>query len=88
MSGVKGRSGKYLKTPEHKEKIKQTLLGHSVSEQTKEKIGLSNKGKKHDPIMVKERNLKISKANLGIKFSSTRRKAYKKYWNSKKGKHP
>jgi len=85
MSGVKGRSGKYLKTSEQKEKIKQTLMGHSVSDKTKEKISLANKGKKHDPIMVKARNLKISIANTGKKLSTEQKLKISK---ANKGKHP
>lgn len=61
--------------------MSKSAQNHIVSDDTKAKISIKNKGRK----MVEERNLKIAKANTGKKFSEERKKSYSKYWNSKKG---
>jgi len=88
MGGIKGRSGKYMKTESHKDNLRKSLMGHIVSDETKLKIGKANKGRKQDPIMVKIRNESIRKSNTGKIFDKERREAYKLYWESRKGKKP
>lgn len=59
MSGVKGKSGIYERSAEHKEKTRQASLGRTHSEESKRKISESNKGR----IVSAETRKKIGLAN-------------------------
>ena len=54
------RKGKHL-TDEHKERIRQSLLGHKHSEETKRKIGDKSRGRTH----TQQAKEKIGAAKLG-----------------------
>lgn len=56
-----------VKSPEHRNKIANTLRGHKISLETREKISISKKGKSH-PQTLDTRN-KLSLINLGKKQS-------------------
>lgn len=61
MSGVKGKTGLYIRSKETKEKTRVSLLGHKHSKETREKIGNKNRGIKHS--IISRENM--SKAHIG-----------------------
>ncbi len=56
-------------TEEHKDKIRQALLGHIVTEETKAKIRKSTQGKNLGRHFTQEHRDKISKTRMGMIFS-------------------
>lgn len=60
--------GKILSSA-HRKKISDGLIGHKVSEETKMKIGIANRGR----IFTEEQKSVMGRANLGKKFSEETR---------------
>ena len=83
-------SGVYIKTEEHKEKLRKLRIGKKCSEETKLKMSLSKKGVRK-PIRTSEHIKKLSMARRGkkdLKGSETKKRLYKegKLVNPNRGK--
>lgn len=78
MSKNNGRHWKYNRMSDKtREKIRNTLMGHIVSDATKEKISKATIGKSHKP-MSDETKRKIGKANLGKTVSDETKEKLRK----------
>ena len=78
---------KKVLTEEHKAKISKAKMGHPVSQKTRRKIGLANrgnvpwnKGKK----MSAESRRKMSEAKKGVPKSEATRRAMKEAWKRRR----
>lgn len=71
---------------EQREKTSKSLMGHIVSEETRHKISIKNKGHKGKPL-TEEQKLKISKHNSSKEFQEYQRqvKKHNNSFNSSKG---
>jgi len=64
MSGIKGKSGIYIRTAENRENIRKVRTGTHLSEETKKKLSLALKGRKRS----EEFKRKISELKKGNKY--------------------
>lgn len=65
MSGIKGKTGKYLKTQEHRDNLSKSRVGIKFSDEHRRKLSESHKGNK--PIISKETYAIIALKNRGQK---------------------
>ena len=64
-TGIYKRKKGIKKSKEHKEKIRQSLMGHAVSDEARKKMSLARKGKRHSD----ETKKKIKKKLVGRKIT-------------------